>query len=70
MATQDETGSEALRAVRALLAARDPELLEAVAEVDRTLIRAWLERDPWERVRCSVETAVGIAELKSWRKTA
>jgi len=69
MATKDEAGSEALRAVRTLLAERDPELLEAVAEVDRTLIRAWLERDPWERVRCSVETAAGIAELKSWRKT-
>ena len=37
--------------VRALVAERDPELLEGVDEVDRTLIRAWLDRDPWERVR-------------------
>jgi hypothetical protein len=32
--------AEDLRAVRALLAERDPELLDAVAEVDRTLIHA------------------------------
>jgi len=44
--------------------------LEGVAEVDRTLIRVWLQRDPWERARCAFETAVGIAELKTWRKTA
>lgn len=69
MATTNTTGVDALRAVRALLAERDPELLEAVAEVDRTLIRAWLQRDPWERARCSFETAAGIAELKTWRKT-
>lgn len=56
--------------MRAMLAERDPELLEAVAEVDRTLIRAWLRRDPWERAQCSFETAAGIAELKTWRKTA
>lgn len=59
-----------LAAVRALLAEHDPELLEGVAEVDRTLIRAWLERDPWERARNAFETAAGVAELKTWRKTA
>jgi hypothetical protein len=61
--------AEDLRAVRALLAERDPELLDAVAEVDRTLIHAWLLRDPWERAQCSFETAAGIAELKTWRRT-
>lgn len=58
-----------LRAVRAMLSERDPELLDAVAEVDRTLVRAWLARDPWERARLSYETAAGIAELKTWRRT-
>jgi len=70
MTAAEATCSEELRAVRAMLAERDPELLEAVAEVDRTLIRAWLRRDPWERAQCSFETAAGIAELKTWRKTA
>lgn len=52
-----------------MLSERDPELLDAVAEVDRTLVRAWLARDPWERARLSYETAAGIAELKTWRRT-
>lgn len=42
---------EQIERVRALVAARDPALLDAVADVDRTLIRAWLDRDCWERVR-------------------
>lgn len=67
-ATLDDA-AEDLRAVRAMWAERDPELLDAVAEVDRTLIRSWLARDPWERVRLSDETAAGIAEMKTWRRT-
>jgi hypothetical protein len=69
VSTRQETLSEDLHAVRALLARRDPELLDAVAEVDRSLIQAWLLRDPWERARCSFEMAAGIAELKTWRRT-
>ncbi len=54
--------------MRALVAARDPALLDAVADVDRTLIRAWLDRDCWERVRLTAENAALIEELRSWRK--
>ena len=69
MSARQNTFAEDLRAVRALLAARDPELLDAVSEVDRSLIRVWLVRDPWERARLSYETAAGIAELRTWRRT-
>jgi len=43
--------------VRAMLAARDPELLAAVDDVDRTLIVSELRLDPGARIRSSVETA-------------
>ena len=69
MSARQNTFAEDLRAMHALLAARDPELLDAVSEVDRSLIRVWLMRDPWERARMSYETAAGIAELRTWRRT-
>lgn len=53
-----------------MLAARDPELLAAVGEVDRTLIRAWLARDPWERVRLGYEGAVTLREMAACLATA
>lgn len=40
---------------RERLAKLDPELLAGIAEVDRTLIRAWLDRDPWERLTDTFE---------------
>ncbi len=53
--------------MRALVAQRDPILLEAVLDVDRTLIRAWLERDCWERVRLTAENAALVEELRAWQ---
>lgn len=44
--------------VRAMLAERDPELLAAVDDVDRTLIVSELRLDPLARIRSSVETAL------------
>ena len=44
--------------VRAFLAERDPELLAAVDDVDRTLIVSELRLDPLARIRSSVETAL------------
>jgi len=55
--------------VRAEVAARDPLLIEAVNDVDRSLVRAWLDRDPWERVRLTAERADEIEALKSWQQT-
>lgn len=39
--------------VRALVSSLDPELIDGVDEVDRTLIVSALARDPWDRVRQS-----------------
>ncbi len=63
------TASDEIAAVRASLAERDPELLSMVDDVDRTLIRAMLDRDPWDRVRMGVAMAVTLAELAKCRRT-
>ncbi len=60
--------SETLAAVRASVAERDPELLAMVDDVDRTLIRAMLDRDPWVRVRMGLAMAATLAELATWRR--
>ena len=39
--------------VRAMIAALDPELLEGVDDVDRTLIVSSLADDPWQRMKRS-----------------
>ena len=49
--------------VRAFVAEHDPELLEGIAEVDRTLIRAWLDRDPWERLTDTFEHYDTLQEM-------
>lgn len=59
-----------LHAIVARLAESDPELLEAVGDVDRTLIDSWLRITPWERAARCFDMADGIAELKTWRPVA
>lgn len=59
---------EELVAVRARVGAHDPELLAMVDDVDRTLIRAMLARDPWERVRMGVAMALTLEELARCRR--
>ena len=44
--------------LRAMLAKRDPEVLAAIDDVDRSLIVSTLALAPSERVRSSVETAL------------
>ena len=46
------------------LAAEDPDLLAAVADVDRSQIRDALERTPDERLRYAVNNWIGIAKLR------
>ncbi len=46
------------------LAVEDPDLLAAVTDVDRSQIRAALERTPAERLRHAVNSWNGIAKLR------
>jgi hypothetical protein len=50
--------------IRAVLAETDPELIDAIDEVDRTLIVSSLARDPWDRVRTCVANANYLTELR------
>jgi hypothetical protein len=46
------------------LAAEDPDVIAAVADVDRSQIRDCMERSPRERLRCAEENWNGIAKLR------
>lgn len=46
------------------LAKEDPDIIAAVADVDRSQIRDALERTPVERLRCAVNNWIGIAKLR------
>jgi hypothetical protein len=46
------------------LAVEDPDILDAVADVDRSQIREALERTPGERLRYAVNNWIGIARLR------
>lgn len=56
--------------VRALVASLDPELLDGVDEVDRTLIAASLARDPWLRVRQSHAQFHSLQEMARWHRSS
>jgi hypothetical protein len=49
------------------LAAEDPDVLAAVADVDRSQIRDSLARSPAERLRCAEENWNGIAGFRRER---
>ncbi len=49
------------------LAAEDPDVIAAVADVDRSQIWAALERTPGERLRYAVNNWNGIAKLRRGR---
>ncbi|MEZ4310898.1 MAG: hypothetical protein R3F14_22890 [Polyangiaceae bacterium] len=46
------------------LAAEDPDILAAVADVDRTLIRDAMAVSPWERLVAAVAHWNGLARLR------
>lgn len=47
------------------LAAEDPEIIGAVADVDRSQIRDCLELSPWERLFRAVRSWNGVARFRS-----
>lgn len=58
-------GDNALAAVRAYLAEHDPDVLAAVADVDRGLIWNMLELAPMERLHRAVQMAYELDNLAS-----
>jgi hypothetical protein len=56
--------TEQLTAVLTNLAAHDPDVLLAVAEVDRSLIRLTLKLAPLERVRSAAASAATLARFR------
>lgn len=46
------------------LAVEDPDILAAVADVDRTLIRDAMEAPPWERFLAAVSNWNGLARFR------
>lgn len=47
-----------------LIAALDPELRAAIADVDRTLITLSLEQSPWDRLRSASKMAQTLARIR------
>ena len=62
--TRGSDHGDELSAVLAALAAHDPDVLLAVAEVDRSLIRLTLELAPLERVRSSAASAATLGRFR------
>jgi len=54
---------EALEAIKRRLERRDPDVLRAAEEADRTLIRGQLALAPLERLRAGVAFAHGLARF-------
>jgi hypothetical protein len=48
----------------------DPLLVEALADVDRSLVRSYLALGPWERLRLGARAAEELAELAACRRLA
>jgi len=46
------------------LAVHDPDILDAVADVDRSQIRDAMEQTPWERLRFVARSWNGLARLR------
>jgi hypothetical protein len=47
----------------ALIEALDPEVRDAIADVDRTLIRLSLQQSPWDRMRSASRMAQALARM-------
>ena len=55
---------EALEVIKRRLRARDPDVLRAAEEADRSLICSQLERSPLERLRAGIAFANGLARFR------
>jgi hypothetical protein len=55
--------AEAL-ALAALIASLDPDIRDAIEDVDRTLIVLSLEQSPWDRLRSASRMAQTLARIR------
>ena len=55
---------EMLADIKLRLETRDPLVLRAAGEADRSLIRGQLERSPMERLRAGIAFAHGLARFR------
>lgn len=60
----ESCGSPPLRRAILSLIQNDPEVLEAVDDVDGALIQCWLDMSPADRMRYAIGTARGISEAR------
>lgn len=63
-------GDELVQSVRDHLAEHDPDVLAAIEDVDRSLIRSELRRSPLERLVASVQQARLYERLAASRRVA
>ena len=61
--TRTEDPSKALEEIMERLATSDPDVLRAVSEVDRSLIRSQLARSPLARLNLGVAFARGLSRF-------
>ena len=50
--------------IASLIEALDPEVRDAIADVDRTLIVLALEQTPWDRLRSASRMAQALARIR------
>jgi hypothetical protein len=53
-----------MRSLAPLIEALDPEVREAIDDVDRSLIHLTLQMSPWERLRSASEMAQTLARYR------
>jgi len=64
MATEASSGPPADVALAALIASLDPDIRDAIDDVDRTLIALSLEQSPWDRLRSASRMAQTLARIR------
>lgn len=64
MAAKVPSGPPTDVALAALIASLDPDIRDAIDDVDRTLITLSLEQSPWDRLRSASRMAQTLARIR------
>jgi hypothetical protein len=60
----EDLSTSAAPRIDALIEALDPEVRDAIADVDRTLIALSLEQSPWDRLRSASRMAQALSRIR------